>query len=905
MFSAKRCFPFIVILALNLALAAGSLAATWTVPGDFATIQAAIDGAAAGDLINVAAGHYEEQLHIAKSNLTIAGAGVGQTFIDSPASLALFYTTSEPNYPIVYIEHCSGVLLQQLTVDGLGRGNANYRFQGVAFHNAGGTLSNVNVDNIMDTPFSGAQHGVGVFAYKDNLVARTITLTQVTVNDFQKTGVVIAGEEVHATLTSVATYGQGPTSVTAQNGIQASYGATVSATNCTVADIDYLGTSWAASGYLGYQAESFELTGCTADACMVGLYMQDTSGSFSAGGVTNPTLDGLYVYETGAGPAPQPLLGKLPLPAQILTENLSYQRRGTVSFSVDASSFVGVDLVDSWGVAAFGSGTVGLTVSNCLVSHWDYGVLAYDYGGASITTTVNNNRLLDNLSLGMYANTPNVQNATRNWWGDTDPSDQVGEAGLVDFSPWWNAPPGTSPMPLGTNDSIQAAINLATPGATISVAAGSYEEQLDIAKNLTIQGAGEALTTVLSPSTLPLFFTTGADNHPVVYVHDAEVHLSALTVDGAGRGNGNARFMGIAFWNADGSLTDITVTGVRETPFSGAQHGVAVYAYNDTGGPYAIACTDLTALDYQKNGVTLLGAGLDVDLLRVSCAGAGASGVIAQNGIELGDGAAATLTDCATSGHHWTGASWTSAGLLLIDASPVVATGFASSEDQVCVYAYDSDLELDGATLLHTGSDPAYDGITMWSSSDYPGPGQPRVLPQPLSEIAAGGGRAAMAVTITNSTLTGQNRPGSWGVDAYAENDPIAFTMHGSTITGFETGAWLEEAGSTLTADLTGNEIYGNGDGAWSNTATPADARQCWWGHHTGPFHATLNTVGQGNAVSDNVLFDPWAGMAALSLTPPASGPITCSQTQPAHRALRAGFADPALARLRDHAGRE
>ncbi len=188
-------------------------------------------------------------------------------------------------------------------------------------------------------------------------------------------------------------------------------------------------------------------------------------------------------------------------------------------------------------------------------------------------------------------------------------------------------------------------------------------------------------------------------------------------------------------------------------------------------------------------------------------------------------------------------------------------------------------MSLDGATLLHTSSDPAYDGVTMWSSSDYPAPGQPRVRPQPLSDVEAGGDRAAMAVTIANSTITGQNRPGSWGLDAYAEADPITFNVDGCTITGFETGAWMEEAGSILLADLTGNSIYGNGDGVWSNTATPVDARNCWWGHHTGPFHATLNPMGQGNAVSDNVLFDPWTGMAGLSLAPAASGPITCSQS--------------------------
>lgn len=40
--------------------------------------------------------------------------------------------------------------------------------------------------------------------------------------------------------------------------------------------------------------------------------------------------------------------------------------------------------------------------------------------------------------------------------------------------------------------------------------------------------------------------------------------------------------------------------------------------------------------------------------------------------------------------------------------------------------------------------------------------------------------------------------------------------------------------------------------------ATVVDARTTWWGDASGPFHPTLNPTGQGNGVSDGVLFDPW-----------------------------------------------
>ena len=39
------------------------------------------------------------------------------------------------------------------------------------------------------------------------------------------------------------------------------------------------------------------------------------------------------------------------------------------------------------------------------------------------------------------------------------------------------------------------------------------------------------------------------------------------------------------------------------------------------------------------------------------------------------------------------------------------------------------------------------------------------------------------------------------------------------------------------------------------------DARNNWYGHPTGPYHSANNSNGLGNAVTDNILFEPWLGM--------------------------------------------
>jgi len=56
------------------------------------------------------------------------------------------------------------------------------------------------------------------------------------------------------------------------------------------------------------------------------------------------------------------------------------------------------------------------------------------------------------------------------------------------------------------------------------------------------------------------------------------------------------------------------------------------------------------------------------------------------------------------------------------------------------------------------------------------------------------------------------------------------------------------------------NEFYSNTNLAVYRTygVTPIDARYNWWGAPSGPYHSTLNPSGQGDKVSDYVLFDPW-----------------------------------------------
>ncbi len=76
----------VVFLLIIWTYAVGAAAATLLVPSEYLTIQSAVNAAIAGDEIVVSAGVFEEQLVI-KKNITLTGAGIGQTVLLAPTEM--------------------------------------------------------------------------------------------------------------------------------------------------------------------------------------------------------------------------------------------------------------------------------------------------------------------------------------------------------------------------------------------------------------------------------------------------------------------------------------------------------------------------------------------------------------------------------------------------------------------------------------------------------------------------------------------------------------------------------------------------------------------------------------------------------------------------------------------------
>ncbi len=140
-----------------------------------------------------------------------------------------------------------------------------------------------------------------------------------------------------------------------------------------------------------------------------------------------------------------------------------------------------------------------------------------------LTVTAHGNSIAGNTT-GIDASTLSVaMDATYNYWGATDGPGTVGlgsgdkVSANVIYNPWCNTDTKTTKSyQVGAGETyatIQAAIDAASAGDTINVAAGTYTEQILIQKSLSLIGAGRSTTTIRAPATRTGVVTNGATVH--------------------------------------------------------------------------------------------------------------------------------------------------------------------------------------------------------------------------------------------------------------------------------------------------------------------------------------------------------------------------------------------------------
>jgi nitrous oxidase accessory protein NosD len=712
-----------------------------------------------------------------------------------------------------------------------------------------------------------------------------------------------------ADITGNTVAGEGPLGVGywAQNGIQVSDGAFATIAGNTVSDIAYTGPSWAASGINVYLAAAgMTLSGNEIHDCQAALYLTyaddvtSTGNNFwnneyviAIGGTNISFVEDTYTAnDVGIwiGDASDVQVTRCEfsgnayaLAADGVAANLTYINNKVVGSTEAGFLFdeylgdepTGIVLWDN-GLNDNAVGVQNLTavLTDASGNWWGDATGPATGGKASVDRlqrparcdfadrSETNPHRLPSVEQKSSLATAGAETSIRSGSGDAVSAN-------VDYTPWLagGATAGQgfagdfsilhcdddSPQN-GTVAIIQEAVNLVESGGTVHVVAGAYQEQVEIAKAISLIGESTANTVLQSPLNLNLYFVTGSNNnYPILYLHDVDATVANLTIDGLGRGNANYRFTGIGMWNAGGSLTDIALTGVRDNPFSGAQHGVSVYAYTNDGAPRSLSLTRVTVTDMQKTGIVMSGSGLTVTATECQVTGQGHTSTTAQNGIQVSLGADASLIDCTVSDIGYTGSGWVATGLLMLQAGTVGITGGSVTGSQASVIYQETNGSVDGLTVT-SSSIVSAEGISVRDYGAVKAASLAGRDLSPASPFDAGETVALKAlstdVTITDVTLTGVHEAGSYGVAAWALGDDVAVALTESDIANWEIGVVAYESGSLVHLTAGGNAMVGNDLGAWSNASLNLSGPNNYWGSVL-----CADVVAQ---VDGAVIYEPW-----------------------------------------------
>jgi hypothetical protein len=835
----------------------------------YTTIGAAVAAANPGDTLHVLAGTYTEHVTINKAR-TLAGAGAGSTFVipasSNPNCGGAGGGSLCPGGSNIMLVQADNVTIHDFTLNGdnpaltsgvvVNGADLDARNGIITNHNAGAynnlTVYNTTVKNIYLRGMYASSGGT--FNFHDNTV-----------------------DNVAADPASIAMFNFGGAGTMANN--------TVSRANDAISSNWSKGTQFlnniittsesgvhtdnaGGNGGVADLLSGNQVSGCPADGYGVWVF-----APYIAPSVDQNTITGCAVGLAAFGQ-------QLPV-TPTFTKN-------TVTGSHAAGS-AGAYVSNS--LLGFGYANASVTFTNNVITGWETGVYGEQKTGYTLTLALTNNNLANNtagittasLALADQGQkqvahprsvsadgalqkrgtrtqpqaplTAAVVDASANWWGTNS---AAGVAALVtsdvDYTPWLNNGTDTAPATpgfqgdfstldvgaaspqTGSTGAIQEAVNLVTTGGTVNVGAGTFTEQLDINKAMTLHGAGAGTTFVHSPATLATKFTTSGPNKPIVFVHDVTgATIQQLTVDGAGLGNGNNRMEGVAFHNAGGTVDHTTIIGVRNTPLDGVQAGVAIYVFNEDGTPRTLNVDHNTISDYQKNGMALNGVGLTANVTNNTVTGAGNTPLTAQNGIQIGFGGTGTITGNTVSGNFCSQSS------CIGDPATSAADGAA------------------GILLYEPGNPSITVANNILSGNQY---GVWSV--------------AAPALNIHDNSFTGAGGVGVavWDDDGGGTPQGTTGTINHNTFNGLLYGLIVRDyvAGApspVMTGQnnsFTGNTQYG----AWANV--PTTLTNGWWGAANGP-----QPTGSGDRVSANITYTPWATSPAAYAHWQPSSPITVS----------------------------
>ena len=216
---------------------------------------------------------------------------------------------------------------------------------------------------------------------------------------------------------------------------------------------------------------------------------------------------------------------------------------------------------------------------------------------------------------------------------------------------------GTCENATNTILTIQAGVNAAPAGATVRVCPGTYREQVEITRPLTLTGVRSGnldaaivtspsspgvlanASSYLDPASSPYLFPTAAQ----IWVNNTTgVTINNLTVDGSNNGilDCSTFLFGIYFENASGTVQNVA-TRNQTTP-AGCGNGVGMWAESAPGQRAAVSFEGNSVQSFDGAAILARGAGTTAEIESNSVLGPGSLNY-GMNEVSMSHGATGTI----------------------------------------------------------------------------------------------------------------------------------------------------------------------------------------------------------------------------------------------------------------------
>jgi hypothetical protein len=215
---------------------------------------------------------------------------------------------------------------------------------------------------------------------------------------------------------------------------------------------------------------------------------------------------------------------------------------------------------------------------------------------------------------------------------------------------------------------IKSAILVAGTGSTVNICPGSYTEQLTVTKAIKLLAAGGAGSAKVVLPEKPVDSITACDSalekagdqpdqDAVSICTSGTVTMTGLTIEARWPEATcyDSLYGVLVLGGATLKATDVTVNAAGAIPINGCQGGVGIEVGSSQPKTPEVGHATLThdtISGYQKNGITADGEGSSVKVTGTTVTGAGATPAIAQNGIQVSDGALGTIASSNISGNE-------------------------------------------------------------------------------------------------------------------------------------------------------------------------------------------------------------------------------------------------------------